>query len=54
MKRFVALGFVAMLGCSSDGPKVVSGGLVDSEGWPYRKAATKYRCPDGSYVDDFA
>jgi len=52
MKRFVVVGFVACLGCASGGPKAVSGGLIDAEGWPYRKAETKYRCPDGTYVDD--
>jgi antitoxin component YwqK of YwqJK toxin-antitoxin module len=52
MKRFFVLGFVACFGCASGGPKVVSGGLIDAEGWPYRKAEAQYRCPDGTYVDD--
>lgn len=46
---FAGCGFA---GCGASGTHVISGGVIDDDGWPVRQADATYRCPDGTYLDD--
>lgn len=50
--KILVVGGLVSAGCASDGPQVVSGGIVDAQGWPARKADVRLQCPEGTYLED--